>query len=469
MPDKIAIVGTGLVGSAWAIVFARAGHRVALYDGTEGQCEAAIARIETNLAALEGHGLIDDPNAARARISISAGLADALEGAAYAQESVFERADVKREVYEQIDGIAGPELIVASSSSGIPASTFTEGLGIGPRCLIAHPINPPYVIPLVEIVPTPWTEEETISHCWALMEAAGMEPVRLTREIDGFIANRLQAALLWEAFRLLEGGYATAKDIDTTISAGLGRRWSFIGPFETIDLNAPGGLADFCARLGDGFYGSSSRASPPSPGRTQSSPRRMRSAAGTCRWRNTATVRRGATGASWASPRTSATQRETSETKPGARPRLRESLNNPTRFRGGEAAKLDDIADRPGAALVTGYGANGRYPRRSASFPASRQRRADYSPASRRSADSRTPAATHALPVLCHAPVAHLGVAEVPLHVQERSTFARTDALRFSAASSATPSPSSRRRPGFIATRHSTPPSRCSGRFSTPW
>ena len=93
-----------------------------------------------------------------------------------------------------------------------------------------------------------------MTRCWALMEAAGMEPVRLTREIDGFIANRLQAALLWEAFRLLEGGYATAKDIDTTISAGLGRRWSFIGPFETIDLNAPGGLADFCARLGDGFY-----------------------------------------------------------------------------------------------------------------------------------------------------------------------------------------------------------------------
>ena len=189
MPDKIAIVGTGLVGSAWAIVFARAGHRVALYDGTEGQCEAAIARIETNLAALEGHGLIDDPAAARLRISISAGLADALDGAAYAQESVFERADVKRAVYEQIDHIAGPELIVASSSSGIPASTFTEGLGIGPRCLIAHPINPPYVIPLVEIVPAPWTEEEAVSRCWALMEAAGMEPVRLTREIDGFIAN----------------------------------------------------------------------------------------------------------------------------------------------------------------------------------------------------------------------------------------------------------------------------------------
>lgn len=254
MPEKIAIVGAGLVGSAWAIVFARAGHRVALYDDTAGQCEAALARIGTNLEALEGHELIDDPHAAQARIAVAADLADALDGAAYVQESVFERADVKRAVYAQIDAIAGPDLVVGSSSSGIPCSTFTEGLAIGPRCLIAHPINPPYVIPLVEMVPAPWTEEETVTRCRALMEAAGMEPVRLTREIDGFIANRLQAALLWEAFRLLEGGYATAEDIDRTISAGLGRRWAFIGPFETIDLNAPGGLADFCARLHDGFY-----------------------------------------------------------------------------------------------------------------------------------------------------------------------------------------------------------------------
>ncbi len=254
MSDKIAIIGAGLVGSAWAIVFARAGHRVALYDEVAGQCEAALARIETNLAALESHGLIDDPAAARARIAIASGLADALAGAVYAQESVFERVDVKRAVYDAMDGIADPALVIGSSSSGIPSSAFTEGLGIGPRCLIAHPINPPYVIPLVEVVPAAWTTDQTVARCWALMEAVGMEPVRLTREVDGFIANRLQAALLWEAFRLLEGGYATAKDIDTVISAGLGRRWAFIGPFETIDLNAPGGLADFAARLGEGFY-----------------------------------------------------------------------------------------------------------------------------------------------------------------------------------------------------------------------
>ena len=254
MPDKIAILGAGLVGSAWAIVFARAGRQVALYDDTAGQCEAALARIETNLAALETHGLIADPAAARARIRVASGLEDALEGAAYAQESVFERADVKRRVYAAIDGLTDPALVVGSSSSGIPSSIFTEGLAIGERALIAHPINPPYVIPLVEIAPAPHTNAQAVAYCRELMAAVGMAPVMLAREIDGFIANRLQAALLWEAFRLLEGGYATAADIDTVIAAGLGRRWAFIGPFETIDLNAPGGLADFAARLGEGFY-----------------------------------------------------------------------------------------------------------------------------------------------------------------------------------------------------------------------
>lgn len=254
MAEKVAIVGSGLVGSAWAIVFARAGRTVALFDEKRAQAEEALGRIETNMAELEGHGLIDEPAAARARISIADNLADALDGAAYVQESVFERADVKQAAYAEMDKVAGAETIIGSSSSGIPASVFTEGLGCGPRCLIAHPINPPYVIPLVEIVPAPWTKPATVERATALMREVGMEPVKLTREVDGFIANRLQAVLLWEAFRLLEGGYATAEDIDKTISEGLGRRWTFIGPFETIDLNAPGGLADYAARLHDGFY-----------------------------------------------------------------------------------------------------------------------------------------------------------------------------------------------------------------------
>lgn len=254
MSDKVAILGAGLVGSAWAIVFARAGHAVSLYDGDGAQSRQALARVGDNMRELVGFGLLDDADAALARISIAGNLAEALDGAAYAQESVFERADVKTKFYAEIDKVAGADLIVGSSSSGIPASVFTEGLDCAARCLIAHPINPPYVIPLVEVVPAPWTADAAVQTCWDLMLDADMAPVRLTREVDGFIANRLQAALLWEAFRLLEAGIATAEDIDKTISEGLGRRWTFIGPFETIDLNAPGGLQDYAARLGPGFF-----------------------------------------------------------------------------------------------------------------------------------------------------------------------------------------------------------------------
>ena len=254
MSDKVAILGAGLVGSAWAIVFARAGHAVSLYDGDGAQSRQALARVGDNMRELVGFGLLDDADAALARISIAGNLAEALDGAAYAQESVFERADVKTKFYAEIDKVAGADLIVGSSSSGIPASVFTEGLDCAARCLIAHPINPPYVIPLVEVVPAPWTADAAVQTCWDLMLDVDMAPVRLTREVDGFIANRLQAALLWEAFRLLEAGIATAEDIDKTISEGLGRRWTFIGPFETIDLNAPGGLQDYAARLGPSFF-----------------------------------------------------------------------------------------------------------------------------------------------------------------------------------------------------------------------
>ena len=254
MPEDVAIVGAGLVGSAWALVFARAGSRVRLYDQEASQLAAAEARIAANAREMEGHGLLDDAPSVLARIESRAGLEDAVDGVSYVQESVFEDAEVKRAFYRKLDAAVGSETIIGSSSSGIPASVFTEGLACAPRCLIAHPINPPYVIPLVEICPSPWTDPAIVDRVWALMSDAGMAPVRVTREIDGFIANRLQAALLWEAFRLLEGGYASAQDIDRTISAGLGRRWAFIGPFETIDLNAPRGLADYAARLAPGFY-----------------------------------------------------------------------------------------------------------------------------------------------------------------------------------------------------------------------
>ena len=146
-----------------------------------------------------------------------------------------------------------PATMIGSSSSGIPASVFTEHVACRDRCLVAHPANPPYLIPVVELVPAPWTSRETMARVRALMSEVGQEPIELTREIQGFVLNRLQGALLSEAWQLVADGIASVADIDRTVSAGLGLRWSFMGPFETIDLNAPGGVADYARRFG-GLY-----------------------------------------------------------------------------------------------------------------------------------------------------------------------------------------------------------------------
>ena len=248
--SHIAVIGCGLVGRAWAIVFARAGRSVRLWDAAAGAGDAALAGIERNLADLAAAKLIEDPAAVRARIALAADLAQALAGAEYAQESVFETVEAKRQVFSAIDGTIGRETIVGSSSSGIPASAFTEHVACRARCLIAHPINPPYLAPVVELVPAPWTDPAAVKAARALMESVGQAPVELSREIEGFIINRLQGVLLMEAWRLVEEGYVSVADLDRTVSQGLGLRWSFMGPFETIDLNAPGGVADYARRLG---------------------------------------------------------------------------------------------------------------------------------------------------------------------------------------------------------------------------
>ncbi len=249
----VAVVGAGLVGSGWAIVFARAGLPVRLYDSEPGVAERALELIAGRLVDLCRAGLADDADAIRRRMTVAASLGEALDGARYVQESVLERVEVKTALMSEIDAVIGPQTLVGSSSSGIAASRFTGHVACRARCLVAHPVNPPYLAPIVELVPAPWTAPETMRAARALMEQVGQSPVEMTREAEGFLLNRLQGVLLMEAWRLVEAGLATVEDIDKTVSEGLGLRWSFMGPFETIDLNAPGGIADYAERLG-GLY-----------------------------------------------------------------------------------------------------------------------------------------------------------------------------------------------------------------------
>jgi 3-hydroxyacyl-CoA dehydrogenase len=247
---KIALIGAGLVGQAWAIVFGRAGHDVVLYDAEASALKRARDGIAARLHDLLGFGLVADPHAVQGRIGYAIGLAEALDGATYVQESTPERVEVKREVFAELDRLAAPDAVLASSTTGIPPSQFTEHLKGRQRCLVAHPINPPFVTPLVEICPAPWTDAAVVERAHALMSAAGQAPIRMRREAQGFIANRMQAALIGAALRMVRDGVASAEDVDTAIRDGIGLRWSFIGPLETIDLNAPGGIADYLRRYG---------------------------------------------------------------------------------------------------------------------------------------------------------------------------------------------------------------------------
>ena len=251
MNECIAIVGAGLIGRAWAIVFARAGCEVRLHDADPQALADCQRLLLENIGDLAAHGLVTEaPAVVLARIRPTPSLAEALDGAALVQENVRETLDAKRAIFAQMDALATPGTILASSTSWLMASEFSEGLPGRHRILVGHPVNPPYLIPLVEIAPAPWTSAEAVQRAQALYSAAGQSPVLLRKEITGFLLNRIQGAVLNEALNLYAEGYASVQDLDKVLKDGLGLRWSFMGPFETIDLNAPAGLLDYAQRYG---------------------------------------------------------------------------------------------------------------------------------------------------------------------------------------------------------------------------
>lgn len=247
---RVAIVGSGFIGRAWAISYARAGNDVVLWDRDGDAPAKALDYIDGVLGTLDENGLLNgnSPADVRARMSAAGTLEDALDGADHVQENTPEVVEVKREIYTRLDALAGPDTVLASSTSGILPSAFTEHLEGRARCLIVHPINPPYLVPAVEVVPAPWTDPAVVARTRDFLIAAGHAPIVMKKEIDGFVMNRMQGALLQEAFRLVEEGYASVEDVDIGIRDGLALRWSFMGPFETIDLNAPGGVRDYVER-----------------------------------------------------------------------------------------------------------------------------------------------------------------------------------------------------------------------------
>ncbi|PVE20733.1 3-hydroxyacyl-CoA dehydrogenase [Microvirga sp. KLBC 81] len=252
MPS-VAIIGAGLIGRSWAIVFARAGWDVRVTDSSSEALENTPRLIRQGLEELARHGLVSDPEGSSGRVAIFPSLAEAVSAVDLVQENGPETVEIKRAIFAELDQHAPANCILASSTSAIVASQFTEGLSGRPRCLVAHPVNPPHLVPLVELCGAPWTAPETIVRAREIYESVGQVPIIVNREVEGFVLNRLQGALLAEAFRLVGEGVVSPQDLDKTLKDGLGLRWSFIGPFETIELNAPGGIGDYCNRY-TGFY-----------------------------------------------------------------------------------------------------------------------------------------------------------------------------------------------------------------------
>jgi 3-hydroxyacyl-CoA dehydrogenase len=252
---RVAIIGSGFIGRAWAITFARAGCSVTLWDQDNDAPEKAIDFISEVLPDLDSNDLLNGhtPDQVLAAIRIEDDLAGALAGADHIQENTPERLEVKKAVFARLDEAAPPDAVIASSSSALLPSQFTENLAGRHRCLVVHPINPPYLVPAAEVVPAPWTAPDVVERSRDLLTACGQAPIVMKRELDGFIMNRMQGALLEEAFRLVADGYASIEDVDIGIREGLALRWSFMGPFETIDLNAPGGVRDYVERY-QGIY-----------------------------------------------------------------------------------------------------------------------------------------------------------------------------------------------------------------------
>jgi L-gulonate 3-dehydrogenase len=249
----VALVGCGLIGRGWIILFANAGYLIRVYDESEQALSRGAEAVRANLDLLEQEGMIDSAEDLLNRVRFCSTLAEAVAGAEFVQESVHEMRESKRSVFLELGRLAAPDAVLASSCSTIPPEQFLEDVDHRERCLIAHPFSPPHLIPLVELVPTRWTSESTLLRTRELMVELGQVPVLIRKAVVGFAVNRLQAAVINEALSLVDEGVISPADLDLCMSQGLGLRWAFLGPFETMELNAPKGFKEYVAKFG-GVY-----------------------------------------------------------------------------------------------------------------------------------------------------------------------------------------------------------------------
>ncbi len=242
---RIAIIGTGAIGASWTALFLAKGLEVIATD-IAPDAEASLKRfVQTAWPALERLGLA--PGASQSNLAFTADLPAAVRAADFVQENGPERIDFKKKLYRELDEMLPPDVIIASSSSGLTMSEIQSACRLHPeRCVIGHPFNPPHLVPLVEIVGGTLTSEATIQRAAAFYTALGKQTVRLRKEVPGHVANRLQAALAREVYYLVAEDVVSVADVDKALSWGPGLRWGIMGNMMLNHLGGgPGGIEHF--------------------------------------------------------------------------------------------------------------------------------------------------------------------------------------------------------------------------------
>lgn len=252
--NMIVVVGGGSIGVSFSLLFAKSLINIQLYEPDEVRVSDIYEELELRLNDLVKYDLLDHPKGeVLKKIQVISSLEKADKKAELVIECAPENLSLKKEVFSELELFFSKDTILASASSAITMSEISQDLIYKSRCLIAHPGNPPHLIPIVELVATGFTEPKVIEKVRSIFQEVGQIPVLINKEIKGFVFNRLQGAILREAYCLVRDEIASVEDIDSIVKDGLGLRWSIMGPFETVDLNTRGGIISHAEKMGSSY------------------------------------------------------------------------------------------------------------------------------------------------------------------------------------------------------------------------